>query len=345
MAEPRTGVSYVMPVLNEAGYVESAIRSVLEQDYSGPVEVVLALGPSHDGTRAIVERMAAADARIRLIENPGMDIPIGLNLAIKAAKYPDIIRVDAHTELAPGYTTRGVDDLERTGAASVGGIMVATGQPGFQAAVARAYNSRFGLGGGAYHGSAAVAGPAESAYLGVMRADALAEVGYFDETLRRGEDWELNYRFRQAGRIVWLDPELRVKYWPRSTPAKLARQFFATGVWRAELVRRLGTRNPLRFFAPPVLVIATVLSIIAIPLHATGVLHGILGWIVALVYLGPVLYAVLLIVAAVTSAGSIADRLRFMAVIAIMHFSWGTGFLRGFIGGAGNAVDTSRTES
>jgi hypothetical protein len=75
------------------------------------------------------------------------------------------------------------------------------------------------------------------------------------------------------------------------------------------------------------------------------VLHGILGWIIALVYLGPLLYAVLLIVAAVTGAGSFADRLRFMAVIAIMHFSWGTGFLRGFVGGAGNAVDTSRTES
>ncbi len=345
MAEPRSGVSYVMPVLNEAGYVEAAIRSVLDQDYAGPVEVVLALGPSHDGTRQIVERLAAADARIRLVENPGVDIPIGLNLAIKAAKHPDIIRVDAHTELAPGYTARGVDDLERTGAASVGGIMVATGAPGFQAAVARAYNSRFGLGGGAYHGSAAVAGPAESAYLGVMRADALAEVGYFDESLRRGEDWELNYRFRRAGKTVWLDPELRVKYWPRSTPGKLARQFFSTGVWRAELVRRLGSRNPLRFFAPPLLVIATLLSIIAIPLHATGVLHGIAGWIVALVYLGPILYAALLILAAATSPGTLGDRLRLMAVIAIMHFSWGTGFLRGFIGGAGDAVDTSRTES
>ncbi len=345
MAEPRSGVSYVMPVLNEAGYVEAAIRSVLEQDYAGPVEVVLAMGPSQDGTREIVERLAAADARIRLVENPGMDIPIGLNMAIKAAEHPDIIRVDAHTELAPGYTTRGIDDLERTGAASVGGIMVATGAPGFQAAAARAYNSRFGLGGGAYHGSAAVAGPAESAYLGVMRADALAEVGYFDESLRRGEDWELNYRFRQAGKTVWLDPELRVKYWPRSTPGKLARQFFATGVWRAELVRRLGSRNPLRFFAPPILVIATILSVIAIPLHVTGVLHGIAGWIVALVYLGPIRYAVLLIFAAVTNSGSFADRLRFMAVIAIMHFSWGTGFLRGFIGGAGDAVDTSRTES
>jgi len=92
-------------------------------------------------------------------------------------------------------------------------------------------------------------------------------------------------------------------------------------------------------------VIATALSIIALPLHATGLLHGILGWIVALVYLGPVLYAGLLVVAALTSAGSVADRLRFMGVIAIMHFSWGSGFLRGFIRGAGNAVDTSRTES
>jgi hypothetical protein len=53
----------------------------------------------------------------------------------------------------------------------------------------------------------------------------------------------------------------------------------------------------------------------------------------------------LLVTAAVTNTGSFADRLRFMAVIAIMHFSWGTGFLRGFVGGAGDAVDTSRTES
>ncbi|MFC5501062.1 glycosyltransferase family 2 protein [Lysinimonas soli] len=341
----RPGVSYVMPVLNEAGYVESAIRSVLEQDYRGPVEIVLALGPSSDGTRAIVERLAAADPRIRLVENPGMDIPIGLNLAIAACRNPVIIRVDAHTELAPGYTERGVADLERTGAATVGGIMVATGAPGFQAAAARAYNSRFGLGGGAYHGDDAKEGPAESAYLGIMHAGLLAEVGGFDETLRRGEDWELNYRLRQAGHIVWLDPKLRVTYWPRSTATKLARQFFATGVWRGELVRRLGARNPLRFFAPPLLVIATVLSVIAIPLHATGVLSGIVGWIAALVYLGPALYLVLLAVAGATSEGTPADRIRFASVIAIMHYSWGSGFLLGVVRGAGNAVDTSRTES
>ena len=339
------GVSYVMPVLNEAGYLEAAVESILEQDYPGEVELILALGPSTDGTAGIVERLLAREPRIRVVENPGMDIPIGLNLAIAESRHPIIVRVDAHTELAPGYTSRGVAGLLRTGAASLGGIMVATGRPGFQAAVAQAYNSRFGLGGGAYHGEGAQEGPAESAYMGIFRRDILEQVGGFDETLRRGEDWELNYRLRTAGHIVWLDPGLKVSYWPRDTPGKLARQFRATGIWRGELVRRLGFANSLRYFAPPLLLVNLVVALILLPLHLTGVLDGILGWIAALAYLGPIAYILLLILAAITGKGSLADRLRFAGVLAVMHLSWGAGFIVGLVRGAGDAVDTSRTES
>jgi glycosyltransferase involved in cell wall biosynthesis len=345
MTGDHPGVSYVMPVLNEAAYLEAAVRSILTQDYPGEVELVLALGPSTDGTAEIVERLVKADHRIRVVENPGMDIPIGLNLAIAASRFPVIVRVDAHTELAPGYTTRGVDALQRTGAASLGGIMVATGKPGFQAAVAHAYNSRFGLGGGAYHGENAHEGPAESAYMGIFRRDILDQVGGFDETLRRGEDWELNYRLRKAGHIVWLDPGLRVSYWPRSSAGKLARQFRATGIWRGELVRRLGRGNSARFFAPPILLVNLAIAVIFLPLHLTGVFAGILGWITALAYVGPVAYLGLLVAAAVSGHGTLAERLRFAAVLAIMHLSWGAGFIVGLVRGAGDAVDTSRTES
>ena len=106
--------------------------------------------------------------------------------------------------------------------------MKAAGRSPFQRAVARAYNSPIGLGGGAYHGGT-VEGEAESAYLGVMRRAVLEEVGLFDETIRRGEDWELNLRIRRAGYLVWFDPALEVIYWPRESWHRLARQFLATG--------------------------------------------------------------------------------------------------------------------
>lgn len=345
-AQMLPAVSYVMPVYNEAAYIDAAIGSVLAQRYEGERELVVVLGPSTDGTTERVEARAAADPRITIVRNPQLSIPVGLNRGIRAAAHDIIIRVDAHTELPDDYTTLGVAALQRTDAASLGGLMVAIGRGRLQSAVARAYNSRFGLGGGAYHGAASE-GPAESAYLGVMRRDALEQVGLYDEGLKRGEDWELNFRLREAGHRVWFDPALRVTYWPRDTWGKLARQFRATGIWRGELVRRLGGRNSLRYFAPPALVLSWVASVVLLVLELTGVVTGWVGWVLSLIYLGPALYGVLLLVLLMlrSSGERLVDRLTFVGVIVVMHLNWGAGFLRGVAVGARDAVDRSRIES
>jgi hypothetical protein len=211
--------------------------------------------------------------------------------------------------------------------------MVADGKPGLQAAVAWAYNSPLGLGGGAYHHEDEPAGESESAYLGVMQADALRAIGGFDETLRRGEDWELNYRFRAAGFRVWRDPSLKVTYWPRSTWRELGRQFYATGVWRGELVRRLHRRNPLRFFAPPALVLVTAAAL-------AGLLGGrgrgrLLG-------AAPAPYVALLAGVAARTSGGPVERLRRCGVLAVMHYAWGWGLIVGFARGGQHSVDRSR---
>lgn len=345
-AATHPAVSYVMPVYNEAAYIEAAIDSVLAQRYEGDRELVVVLGPSTDGTTEKVAARAAVDPRITIVDNPALSIPLSLNLGIRAAAHDIIVRVDAHTVLPDDYTSLGVATLERTGAASLGGIMVATGSGRVQSAVARAYNSRFGLGGGAYHGSASE-GPAESAYLGIMRRGPLESVGLYDEGLKRGEDWELNFRLREAGHVVWLDPALRVAYWPRDTWGKLTRQFHATGIWRGELVRRLGGRNSLRYFAPPVLLLSLAASLVLLVLELTGVVTGWLAWLLSPVYLGPVLYlALLLVLLMLPSSGDrLRDRLTFIGVIVVMHLSWGAGFLRGVAVGARDAVDRSRIES
>ena len=345
-APSHPGVSYVMPVYNEAAYIDEAIESVLAQQYAGERELVVVLGPSTDGTTERVRARAASDARIRIVESAQLSIPLSLNLGIRAATHDVIVRVDAHTVLPADYTALGVATLQRTGAASLGGLMVATGRGRLQSAIARAYNSRLGLGGGAYHGAASE-GPAESAYLGIMRREILVAVGLYDEGLKRGEDWELNFRLRDAGHLVWLDPALRVTYWPRSTWAKLARQFTATGIWRGELVRRLGGRNSLRYFAPPALVVSLTCSVALLVLQLTGVVSGLMSALLSVVHIGPVLYVLLLLaMLLVPSVGErLADRATFARVIAVMHLSWGFGFVRGFLFGARDVIDTSRTES
>jgi succinoglycan biosynthesis protein ExoA len=332
-----------MPVLNERAYLEHAVASVLTQELAGPSELILALGPSTDGTTKLAQRLAAGDERIRLVDNPDAHIPVGLNAAIRASRYPTIVRVDAHSELAPGYAQRALDTLERTGAANVGGVMHAEGRAPFQKAVARAYNSPIGLGGGAYHGTTHE-GEAESAYLGVMRRSVLDEVGLFDETIRRGEDWELNLRIRQAGHKVWLDPALQVIYWPRESWWRLARQFRATGAWRGELVRRYGRSNGVRFFAPPALVLNVALAVIVGALQLTRVLGGIASVAASIVYLPLIAYALLVALMALRPGGgeSVRERVWTLAVLPTMHLAWGYGFLVGVLRGARDTVDASR---
>ncbi|MEN9753484.1 MAG: hypothetical protein RL670_1175, partial [Actinomycetota bacterium] len=56
-------VSYVMPVLNEERYLRFAVESILTQDFAGPVEVILALGPSVDATNRIAQQLVDEHAK------------------------------------------------------------------------------------------------------------------------------------------------------------------------------------------------------------------------------------------------------------------------------------------
>jgi glycosyltransferase involved in cell wall biosynthesis len=323
-------VSVIMPVLNEAEHLEAAVGSVLAQDFAGELELLLAVGPSKDETNKIAAKIAKADPRIRLVENPAGLTTAGMNLCINQAKADIIIRVDAHSELAPGYIKRGVELLAETGADELGGIMLARGRSAFQQAVAWAYSSRFGIGGAAYHVGGA-AGEAESAYLGIFRADALARVGGYDESIIRGEDWDLAQRIKATGGLVWFSPELTVTYWPRGRFEKLIKQFWSTGVWRGDLTRRNFAAASKRYFAPPVMVAAV----------AAGLLAAMFGLVLGILPLAGYLAAVAAL--AVTAADlSLKARVALLVVLPSIHFSWGAGFWFGFLRGAAKTVDRSR---
>lgn len=331
-----------MPVLNEADHLRRAVTTVLAQDFPGEQEIILALGPSTDDSNTIAQQLAASDARVKLVYNPERDIPIGLNLAIEMAHHPIIVRVDAHSELSPGYTKRAVEVLHATGAANIGGRMLARGNGKIQQAIAGGYNSPLGLGGGTYHFSAKPH-TAESAYLGVFPKTTHTSVGGFDPTVRRGEDWEFNLRVRKAGGSVWFDPSLEVTYWPRSSFRALAQQFFATGSWRATLVRRYPKDHPWRFFVPGLFVLAICAAVGVGLLQLFGVIPASARW-PYLLYLAPISHFALTLYAGARmreSKGVVGSLLGAWAV-TIMHYAWGFGFLKGFFAGSHGTYDRSR---
>lgn len=307
-----------MPVLNEESHLADSIAAILRQDYPSDIEMILALGPSRDETNVVAKKLAKQDKRIKLLDNPRGLTTVGMNAAIKIAKHDIIVRVDAHSEPMDGYLKNGVRILLEQNADEVGGIMDAQGRSSFQKAVAWAYKSRLGIGGASYH-VGGEAGEAESAYLGIFRKSALIRVGGYDEEIIRGEDWDLAQRIKATGGKVWFSPELRVVYWPRGRFSNLAKQFYSTGVWRGDLTRRDPANASLRYWVPPLLVVATVLGV---PLG---------------------LYVFTVLAAGILARGlSLKSRIALLIVLPTMHYCWGFGFLIGFITGARGTLDRSR---
>ena len=326
-------VTVIMPVLNEESHLEASVQSILSQSYPTDVELILALGPSHDSTNAIAKLLAKKDKRIKLLDNPRGLTTVGLNAAIKIAKHDYIVRIDAHSEPAENYLQDGIRILIEQDADEVGGIMHAQGRSAFQKAVAFAYTSRWGIGGASYH-VGGEAGEAESAYLGIFKKSALERVGGYDEAIIRGEDWELAQRIKKTGGKVWFSPELRVTYWPRGRFGRLVKQFYSTGVWRGDLTRRDIGGASKRYFVPPVLFIGLVLGLV---LLAFGQLIGVLP--AAAYLLGITLVAVL------AKGLSLKSRAALVIALATMHLSWGWGFIRGFARGAAGTIDKSRVRT
>lgn len=343
-------VSYVLPVLNEESRLPAAIHSILKQDYDGYKEILIALAPSKDNTAKIAHQLAKADRRIRVIENPCGATSTGLNRALKAASGEIIVRVDAHATLNRDYTGKAIAALQKSGAALVGGIMRAHGETPWQQAIAACYNSPVGLGGGRYHGDK-TAGPSESAYLGVFQREWLTRVGGYSESILRGEDWELSLRIRKAGGLVLFDPALKVTYYPRDSIALLGKQFYATGAWRAILVRKYPREHPWRFFAPGILVTGFAANIFTL---TASIFSRRMFKPAILLLAGPLIYFTLITVFASRIAGSLSEVMkdrrkvltaaRITVTLTTMHFCWGAGFLRALFFGARKIVDKSRVK-
>ena len=310
---PHPSISVILPVLNEEAHLEDAVHSIISQDYQGKIEVILAVGPSHDRTLEIAQSISNRESRVVLVDNPSGRTAAGLNLALNKSQSPVVVRVDGHAQIPNDYLRLIVEILNKTGAVNVGGVMAAVGTTPFERAVAGAMRSPLGVGASRFH-TGGEAGVVDTVYLGAFRREALVAIGGFDERFTRAQDWELNFRLREKGGIVYFDPRLHVTYRPRSTVRALAKQYFEYGRWRRVVSRRHSGTINYRYLAPPFALVGFSLSVIA-------------GFFLPILFIPAAIYLLFVLAASVRIASSIREYFLLLAVIPTMHFAWGAGFI------------------
>ena len=257
-------VTIAMPAYNEERYIEACIASVQAQDYPRDlIEIVIADGRSTDRTREILARLADADPRIRVIDNPARLQAAGLGQIVKQATGDVLVRMDVHCEYAPDYVRKCVETLDNTGADNVGGAQRAKAKTFFQRALCAALTSPLGVGGAKYR-SADAEGFVDTVFLGAFRRRVFETVGLWDPGAITNEDAELNQRILDSGGQIYLSRDIVVHYFPRDSFKTLAKQYYKYGRGRARTLLKLGSFPNLRPLAPFAMVVGAT-ALVALP--------------------------------------------------------------------------------
>lgn len=316
-------LSVICPIYNEEKYIAGCIESILRQDYpKDDLEVIFADGMSSDRTREIVTEYAAKYPFIKLIDNPQRIVPTGLNAAIAASKGDTVIRLDAHAEYPTNYFSELTRQLEELNADNVGGvcITVPVNDSAKAKAIAAVLGSRFGMGNSDFRVGASKVKQVDTVPFGCWPREIFNRLGMFDEELTRNQDDEFNGRITKSGGKIFLLPHVQIKYYARDKINKAGSMFFQYGLFKPLVNRKLGSPATLRQFVPPALVLWLFI----------GALISILWHPFVWVYLGvTVLYLLLALFFSIKSSQSPKQILLQTTTYAVVHLSYGFGYIVG----------------
>ena len=323
-------VTVIVPCLNEAVHIRSCLESLLNGGHPHDrLEVLVVDGLSTDGTRDILAEYVDKYECLRIIDNPGASKPRAMNLGIVGSSGDLIIIAGAHADYSPNYIARLVETSLRTGADNVGGILVAAeGNSVMSRAIAIAVCHPFAAGNARHRTGTTSISEVETVYGGCYPRAVFERVGLFNESLTRTQDREFNYRLRQAGGKIVVNPEIRCSYVPRQTLSDYARWCYAGGRWLF-LGRRMTQASVIswRNVVPPAFV----------AYHALPAVLGAAGsaWAVAAAAAPIALYWLAALgvsaVEAIRRRNSAPLMIALLGVFAATHYAYGLGGLVGMV--------------
>jgi len=314
-------VSIVIPCLNEIGYIQRCLNSLVALDYDKSLlNVYVCDGLSSDGTAELIKDYASRYPFIHYLENTARTTPQALNLGLRIPGYDFAIILGAHAEMHPDYINACIRAFAidpHIGCA--GGVIENVHENEISEAIGKAMSSVFGVGNAHFRTNTA-SGYVDTVAFGAYRREVFEKCGYFDESLVRNQDDEFNYRILQSDFKIWLSPEIKCRYYVRASFAKLNRQYYQYGYWKVFVNKKHRAVTTLRQLVPAVWVAFLFSGFIPALFYRPLIFLYIAG---ILLYLAASVYAALRL------SRQPAGILRIIRAFWILHFAYGRGYLTG----------------
>jgi hypothetical protein len=185
-------------------------------------------------------------------------------------------------------------------------------------------SSSFGVGGSAFRTIKDRKMIVETIPFPAYRRLVMERAGLFDEELVRDQDDEYNYRLRKLGFKLLLSPEIKSRYYSRSSLSSLWRQYFQYGYWKVRVMQKHARQMRPRQFVPALFVASLICSLIAAPFSSFA--STILLLLTSAYLVANLAFSVL---AAAKTDWRLLPALPIS--FATLHFAYGSGFIRGLV--------------
>tara|TARA_Y100000590_G_scaffold466949_1_gene644035 strand:- start:4569 stop:5588 length:1020 start_codon:yes stop_codon:yes gene_type:complete len=211
-------VVIAIPVYNEEEFIEKCLNSVLAFEIPDGIthEIWIIDGGSTDKTLSIAKKIQKNNKLIQLVNNPNKTQSHAMNLSIEESNSDWLMRLDGHSIYPSNYLKLLFETAQSTSSSNVGGMwdIQRMGETLSDYMVHSLISHSFGVGNSGFR-TGVKSGEVDTVPFGFFKMEVFEEIGLFDNRLIRGQDYEFNRRLIKNGFKVWLNPDIRIKYFPK----------------------------------------------------------------------------------------------------------------------------------